>query len=274
MSEKVTIIEPERPFFHFDFSDFWKYRELIWLMGWRDTQLRIKQTVVGFLWIILQPLLPALIFFFIFGVFANIQKANQEYFLKLFSGMAIWGLFSNIVIRNTGCLTGNSTLITKIYFPKLTIPFSNVFPALFDFLVSLLLTIFLVFFFKIGISIKLVALPLFILEAIFMALAFGLLFATLNSFFRDFQNAISFIIQLWMYASPVIYDFSMISKKWHFLLYCNPVCSFIEGFRWSLSLNSFFSKRIFIVSLFFSGIMFFSSLLIFNYYERHFAEKL
>ncbi|MBF0543351.1 MAG: ABC transporter permease [Candidatus Riflebacteria bacterium] len=246
---------------------------MIWLIGWRDIQLRVKQAVLGFLWIILQPLLPTITFFFIFGVFGNIQKANQEYFLKLFCGMAIWNLFSKIIVRNTGCLVSNATLISKIFFPKLVIPIADVFPAFFDFLISLVLIIFLIFFFHLDITIRFLFLPFFILITIILALAFGLLFCTITVFFRDFLNGITFLLQLWMYASPVIYDFSMISEKWHFVLYLNPVSSYIEGFRWALNLNSFFSKRVCVLSTCFSFCMFLLSILIFNYYEKYFAEK-
>ena len=228
------VIEPRRGFFDLDLKSIWEYRDLLYFLVLRDLQVRYKQTAIGVAWVILQPLLTMVVFTLIFGKFAKIPSDGLPYPIFAYSALLPWHLFSSSLSRGGGSVVGNSSLISKIYFPRLILPISGVLSPIVDFAIAFVILIGMMIWFGSIPSWGVLTLPLFILLAMLTALAVGLWLSALNVRYRDVGHAIPFLIQLWMFASPVVYPVNMIPEKWRLFYSLNPMAGVIEGFRWAL----------------------------------------
>ena len=223
----------ERPFAE-GLADIWRFRELLYFLVWRDVKVRYKQTVIGGLWAILQPLITMLIFAVVFGAFVKIPSDGLPYPVFAYAALVPWTYFAQAVSRSGASLVNESNLITKVYFPRLMIPFAAVISPMVEFFLSFLILVALILWYGVPWSWRILAAPAFLLLASMTALSMGLWLSALNVRYRDIAYTLPFLCQIWMYASPVVYPASMVPERWRFLYSLNPMCGVIGGFRWAL----------------------------------------
>ena len=233
--ERRSLIRSEESGVQLDLAEFWIFRELLYFLTLRDIKVRYKQTLMGVAWVIIQPLATVLIFTLVFNRFVRLDTGSVPYPLFALSGLLLWLFFANAVTNSTHSLVSNANLITKVYFPRMFIPAASVAAGLVDLGVAFLLLVVLCFYFGVGLTVNILLLPLFVLMMALLALGVGLLSAALTVKYRDLRHALPFVIQLWMFASPVIYPSSIVPEKWKWLLLINPVAGIIEGFRAALT---------------------------------------
>jgi lipopolysaccharide transport system permease protein len=233
-SGAVTLIQPKRKLSPFELKELIEYRDLLYFLSLREIKLRYKQTNLGVVWVILQPLVPAIIFAILFGNFGRLPSNGQPYLLMVFTGIVAWGFLSNSVGRGSGSLVGNSNLLSKIYFPRIIIPLASISSVVVDGLVGVCAMLVLTLFFGIKPGAHLIAAPFFLIASLLMGLGITLLAASLNVYRRDIGHLVPFALQAWNYMTPVVYSSSLIPKKWLFLYSLNPTVGLIEGFRWSI----------------------------------------
>lgn len=212
----------------------WKYRELLYFLVWRDVKVRYKQTVLGVAWIVLQPLLSTVVFTVIFGILLKVPSDGAPYALFALAALVPWQYFSGSMSRVGTSLVNSANLITKVYFPRLIIPLSGVLSTLVDFTIGFAVLIILLIVYRVPLTPQVVWLPLFLLLAIVTALGFGLWLAALNVRYRDINYLIGFLLQIWMYATPVVFGATLIPERYRWLMALNPITGVVEGFRWSL----------------------------------------
>lgn len=215
-------------------QEIWEYRELLVSFTVRDIKIRYKQTALGFLWAIIQPLFMMIIFTIFFGKLAKIPSDGIPYPLFVLAALLPWTLFAEGITRSTSSMISNANIMTKVYFPRLIMPVSGILSPLMDFGVSFILLLLMMTFFGFIPSINIIFLPLFVLLALATSLGIGLWLSALNVKFRDFQYTIPFMIQLGLFASPVVYPASLVPESVRFLYGINPMAGVIEGFRWTL----------------------------------------
>lgn len=215
--------------------DLWKYRDLFYFLSLRDFQIRYKQTLVGIAWSVFRPLVTMLVFTFVFNKIGNFESVDMPYPLMALSGLLIWQLFSTIVSESSNSLISNSALITKVYFPRIIIPFSSSLVCLVDFFIGLVIYLVISLFLQQGIDIHLLFMPFPILICLFLALGTGFLLSAVNVMYRDVKYVVSFMLQLGIYVSPVAFASSAVPEKWRTLFYMNPLVGVIEVFRWILT---------------------------------------
>lgn len=232
--DPLILIESEDKGSPLNLREIWAYRELLYFLTWRDIKIRYKQTLVGAGWAIIQPLFAMLLFTLLFGKLGRIPSDNIPYPLFAYAGLLPWTFFANAVTNSGNSLVGSTSLITKVYFPRMIIPAAAVAAGLVDFLIAFLLLIPLLIYYRISPTLNLLLLPLFFILTTLLALGVGMWMSALNVRFRDVRYALPFMIQLWLFASPVIYPSSMVPEKWKWILSLNPMTGIIEGFRASL----------------------------------------
>jgi lipopolysaccharide transport system permease protein len=230
----TVVIQPRRGLFDLDLKAVWEYRELIYFLVWRDVKVRYKQTAIGVAWVVLQPLLTMMIFTVIFSYLARIPSDGVPYPLFAYTALLPWTYFSQSLTRGGGGLVGNANLISKVYFPRLIIPLSSVVTPAVDFLLCFVILLGLMAWYGVAPTWGVFALPLFLLLALMTALSVALLLSPVQMKYRDVGYVIPFLVQFWMFASPVIYPVSLIPEQWRLLYSLNPMVSVIEGFRWAL----------------------------------------
>ena len=231
-----VFIEPGRAESNY-WKDLWRYRELFYILSWRDLKVRYKQTVIGVLWSVLRPLLTMMIFTFVFGQIAKFQAPpGVNYAVLVFAGLLPWQFFAAGLTEASNSLVGNERLISKVYFPRMIIPAASVITSLVDFFISLALMFMLLIWYRAVPSINLVFLPLFIIMAFFASFGVGLWLTALNVKYRDFKHVVPFLVQIGLYLSPVGFPSDkaaqMIPEKFRLLYYLNPMVGVIDGFRW------------------------------------------
>ncbi|HTJ53428.1 MAG TPA: ABC transporter permease [Cyclobacteriaceae bacterium] len=232
-NHRITI-EPGRGEKNY-WKDLWVFRELFYILSWRDLKVRYKQTVIGAAWSVVRPLLTTLIFAFIFNRVAKLQAPPHiPYKILVFTGMLPWQFFANALSEASSSLTGNANLISKVYFPRLIIPASSIITSLVDFGISFILLIGMMVFYQFVPDIKILLLPLFIILSLLAALGTGLYVTALNVKYRDFRYIIPFVIQIGLYITPVGFSSSMIAEKWRILYSLNPMVGIVDGFRWCI----------------------------------------
>jgi len=231
----VIYLKPSKGWLSIDLKELWRYRELIFFLTWRDIKVRYKQAVLGIAWAVLQPLLTMLIFTLIFGVLLGTPSQGLPYQLFSLTALLPWQLFATALQRSSVSLVGNSNLITKIYFPRLAIPLSTVFAALVDFVISFFVLLGVMLYYNTWPGWNMLWLPLMVLLSLLTALSVGLWLSALNVQYRDIQHMVPFLIQVWMYASPIVYPIETIPEGiWRWLYGLNPMVGVIQGFRWAL----------------------------------------
>ncbi len=233
--DRRTLIKSEESGVQLNLGELWYYRELLYFLTLRDIKVRYKQTMMGVVWVIIQPLTTVLIFTLVFNRFVRLETGSLPYPLFALSGLLLWLFFANAVTNSTHSLVSNANLITKVYFPRMFIPTASVGAGLVDLAVAFLLLIVLCIYYGTPFTSNILLLPLFILLMALLALGVGLLSAALTVKYRDLRHALPFIIQLWMFASPVIYPMTIVPQKWKLLFMINPVAGIVEGFRASLT---------------------------------------
>ena len=266
-------IEPGRAEKNY-WKDLWRYRELFYILSWRDIKVRYKQTVIGAAWSIIRPVLTTIIFTVIFSRVAGLKSpGTAPYALMVFAGMLPWQFFSNALSESSGSLTGNSNLFTKVYFPRMIIPASSVITSLVDFGISFCIMTAMFVWYGFMPSWHIIFLPVFILLAFTCAFGIGLYLTAVNVKYRDFRYIIPFIVQFGLYVSPVGFNSAVVADKWRVLYSLNPMVGVIDGFRWCLlgdpmHWNSFFVSLGITLAFLWFGIYFFRKM------ERTFADNI
>jgi lipopolysaccharide transport system permease protein len=229
-----VLIEPSRGWASLNLKELWAYRELLYFLALRDVRLRYKQTALGIIWVVLQPLATMLLFSFLFGRLAGIKSDGIPYPIFAYTALLIWTFFSNAVISSSNSLVGSSHLITKVYFPRMIIPMAAVAAGLIDLIISFPLLVILGVYYGVNLRLTILLMPVLVLLTVFLAVGVGMVLSALNVKYRDVRHALPFVIQLWMFASPIIYPASMLPEGWRWLLRLNPLTGIIESFRASL----------------------------------------
>jgi lipopolysaccharide transport system permease protein len=215
-------------------KNLWNRRELIYYLTRRDLIIRYKQTFIGIGWVAIRPFLTMLVFTIIFGSIAQLDSNGLPYGFVVFAGILPWFLFSNLFGETSGCLLANTTILTKIYFPRLVFPITILFVGLVDFCVAFLILIGMMIWYQITPSWTIIFIPCFVVITAAFALGIGLMAATLNVRFRDFQQLIPFLLQMGIYLSPVGYLNQLVPRRWEIIYALNPLAGIINGFRWCL----------------------------------------
>ena len=232
---ETTIIEPGRSARNYR-QDLWKYRELFYVLSWRDLKVRYKQTAIGVLWAFIRPALTLVIFTIVFNRVAGLSaESNMPYALMVLAGLLPWQFFAGAVGESSNSLTQNSALITKVYFPKMIIPASTVVTSLVDFMIAFLLLLPLMFFYGYWPGFRLLFIPILLVPLLSLSLGFGLLLSALNVQFRDFRYVIPFLLQLGLYLSPVGFSSQALPERWQLWYPLNPMVGIIDAFRWAFS---------------------------------------
>ena len=274
-SVPTIVIEPTRGLAALQLRALWEYRELLGFLVWRDVKVRYKQTALGVAWIILQPLVSMVIFTVLFGYLLQAPSDGAPYAVFAYAGLLPWNYFAGSLTRSSQSLVGSANLITKVYFPRLVIPISGVLGGLVDFGVASLVLAGLMALYRIPPTANIVWLPAFLLLALATALGFGLWLAALNVRYRDVNYLVPFLVQIWMYLTPVIYSVTLIPERFRWLLALNPMTGVVGGFRWALLGGVMETEPpglLFAVSVVITLVVLVSGAIFFRSTERTFAD--
>jgi lipopolysaccharide transport system permease protein len=230
----LLTVTPSRGWVALNLADIWAHRELLYFLTWRDIKIRYKQTALGAIWAIIQPLFPMLIFTFFFGRLAKMPSDGIPYSIFAYAGLLPWTYFAAAVGNSSNSIVGSSNLITRVYFPRMIIPAASVLAALVDFTIAFILLAGLMVWYRIPITPAILMLIPLIAMLTLLALGIGMLFSGLTVKYRDIRFALPFLIQVWMFATPVIYPTSLVPEKWRWALALNPLTGIVEGFRTAL----------------------------------------
>ncbi len=228
-------IAPSQGLLKLHLGELWEYRELLYFFVWRDIKVRYKQTAIGAAWAVLQPFLTMLVFSLFFGKLAKIPANGLPYPVFYYCALLPWIYFAGALQSATNVVVEQQRVITKIYFPRVVLPISAVVAGLVDFAISFLVLLALMAYYRIAPTPAVVWLPVFLMLAVATALGMGLWLSALNAFYRDVRYIVPFLVQFWMFASPVAYPSSLVPEKWRWLYGLNPMVGVIEGFRWALT---------------------------------------
>ena len=270
--EPTVVIEPRKSLLHLDLKAIWEYRELLYFLVWRDLKVRYRQTVIGIGWVVLQPVLTMVLFTAVFGNFAKIPSDGVPYPIFTYSALLPWNLFASSLARGTESVVGNAQLISKIYFPRLLLPISGILSPTVDFAISFVIFAAMMIWFRTLPTWGVLALPFFLILALLTALAVGLWLSALNVRYRDVGHTIPFLVQLWMFASPVAYPVSLVPERWRVLYSLNPMAGVIEGFRWALLGKESPDFEVIIISSMMVTTLLISGVVFFKHTERTFAD--
>jgi lipopolysaccharide transport system permease protein len=266
-------IEPPRGLFELRLREVWAYRELLYFFVWRDVKIRYKQTAIGILWVVLQPVLNMLVFTLFFGHLAKLPSDGLPYPVFYFAALVPWTYFSYALSMTTNVVVDNQRLITKVYFPRLILPISAALSGLVDFAIGFcVLALFTVAY---GIRPTLAALwlPALLALAVFTALGVGLWMSALNALYRDVRYVIPFVMQFWMFASPVAYPSTLVPEKWRWLYGLNPMAGVIDGFRWAITGRGHAPSLLLLVSSAAVALVVLGGLFFFNRMESAVADR-
>ena len=230
----TTIIQPRKAFWDLELGSLWEYRELLYFLVWRDIKVKYKQTALGVVWAVLQPLLATLVFSIFFGRLARMPSDGVPYPVFVYVAMVPWQYFANALTESSNSLVASQNLIKKVYFPRLVIPLGSVIAGLVDFCFAFLVLIGMMFYYGITPSISIFLFPVFLLLAVCTALGVGLWMSALNVQYRDVKYTIPFLAQFWMFATPVVYPSSLVPAKYRVWYGLNPMAGVVDGFRYSL----------------------------------------
>ncbi len=266
-------IEPPRGLFELRLREVWAYRELLYFFIWRDVKIRYKQTAIGVLWVVLQPVLNMLVFYIFFGRLAKLPSDGLPYPIFYFAALVPWTYFSYALQMTTNVVVDNQHLITKVYFPRLILPISSALSGLVDFAIGFVVLALFTFAFGIKPSLPALWLPVLLLLAVFTALGVGLWLSALNALYRDVRYVVPFLMQFWMFASPVVYPASMVPARWRWLYGLNPMVGVIDGFRWALTGRGRAPGLLMLVSAFAVALVVLGGLVFFNRMESTVADR-
>jgi lipopolysaccharide transport system permease protein len=259
-------ITPPRGWLDFNLHDIWQYSGLLYFFIWRDIKIRYKQTAIGVVWAVLQPFMTMLIFSLFFGKLAHIPSEGLPAPIFYYCALLPWTYFSTALQAATTTVVDNQRVITKVYFPRVLLPLSAIVSGLVDFAVSFLLFLVMMAYFGIRPTAAILVFPVFLLLAVLTALGVSLWLSALNAIYRDVRYVLPFLVQFWLFASPVAYPSSLVPEKWRWVYGLNPMTGVIEGFRWSLTGHGEVSKSMLAVSsvgviiILIGGMMFFQKM--------------
>jgi len=265
------LIQPKKGFDVINPKELLEYRDLLIFLVIRDIKVKYKQTVLGGLWAIIQPFFMMVIFTLFFGKLAKIPSDGVPYPVFNFVAMVAWTYFSTAINNAGNSIVGSSNLISKVYFPRIFIPLTPVIAGLLDFLIAFVVLLGMLAFFHISPSITILILPVLVILLVFTASGVGLVLAALNTKYRDIKFTIPFLVQFWMFASPIVYPTSMVPQKYRMLYAINPMTGIIEALR-SCLLGGRFPLDLVLVSVAVSTIIFMVGLVYFKNVERFFAD--
>jgi lipopolysaccharide transport system permease protein len=270
MHTEITRIKPSGRV-GWDLKELWAYRELLYFLTWRDVKVRYKQTAVGVLWAVLQPVLTTAIFTIIFSNFARFDTGGVAYPLFALSGLMIWLYVHTAVTMASNSFVSNTNLVTKVYFPRLIVPLAAVIAGLIDLVFSFAILVALMGYYRSWPTPLIVLVPVFIILSALLAAALGILFSALNVKFRDVKFALPFLLQVWMIASPIFYPLSLLSEKWKLAFAINPLTGILEGFRSSL-FGGAFDWKVIGISAASLAVLLVLSIVVFKWMEDEFAD--
>lgn len=282
LSSPPLILRPSKGWAALNLSDIWRYRELIYFLTWRDIKVRYKQTMLGALWAIIQPLFTMVIFTIFFGGMAKIKSGDVPYPIFSYTALLPWGLFTKAITDAGRSLVTNRNMITKVYFPRLVIPLASILSGLVDFAIAFVVLIAMIIYFifspnstyHIHLTAAIWTLPLFLLLSLVTALGVGLWSSALNVIYRDVGYTLPFLTQFWLFITPIAYPSSMISEKWRLVYALNPMTGVVDGFRWALLGMDTPPGPMLIVSTAISLITLVTGLFYFRRMERTFADEI
>ncbi len=267
-----TKILPPKKIEFIDLGEIWQYRDLLSTLALRDIKLRYRQTLLGVVWVIIQPLFTSAIFALIFGRLGKMPSGDVPYEVLTFIAILPWNLVSQSIQRASGSLVRDIRMVTRVFFPRIIIPVSSTVSALLDFLVSVLVLIIVLFVYRIAITWRLLVLPGLLVLVWMISIGVSLFISAFNVYYRDFQYAVSFMLQAWMYISPVAYSMSIIPENWRLVYALNPMVGLIESFRWVFIPSMGFPTVEFSLSVVFMLVVFPISVLVFQKIEKYFAD--
>ncbi len=281
-SEEVLVLRPSRGWSALNLGDLWRYRELIYFLIWRDVKVRYKQTALGASWAILQPFITMVVFTLLFGRLAKMPSDGIPYPLFVYTGLLPWGLFTKAIGDAGRSMVTNRSMITKVYFPRLSIPLASVLAGLVDFALAFLVLIGMMVVYnyvpaleyQVVITPAILTLPLFLLLALVTSLGVGLWLSALNVQYRDVNYILPFLTQFWLFITPIAYPASMIPEKWQMLYSLNPMTGVVEGFRWALLGVKEAPSPMIAVSSTIAIVLLVSGLFYFRRMERTFADEI
>lgn len=272
----TVVIQPTRGWASLHLRAVWEYRELLYFLAWRDVKVRYKQTILGVLWIVLQPVVSMVVFSVLFGGLLKVPSGGVPYPIFAYAALLPWNYFAGSLNRSSTSVVNSAQLITKVYFPRLIIPISGTLSGLVDFGVAFVVLLGLMMYYGIAPTMATLLLPGFLLLAMLTALGFGLWLSALNVRYRDINYLVPFLVQIWMYATPVIYGSTLIPERFRFLLGLNPMTGVVEGFRWALLSNHLADAHppgfLFSISIAISLAVLVSGVVFFRNTERSFAD--
>lgn len=267
----MTVIEPKRGWDILDFAEILRYGDLIYFLVWRDIKVRYKQTVLGVAWAVIQPFMSMVVFSIIFGHWVKIPSEGHPYPIFVYAALLPWTFFANAITTCGNSVIGSPNLITKVYFPRLIVPIASIGAGIVDFLLSLGVMLLLMVYYGMTWHMSMLAVPFLFMAVLFTALGIGTFLSALTVAYRDFRYVIPFMVQLWMYATPVVYSQTLFPEKWRWTLNLNPMAGLIEGFR-SVFLGQPFDKGGFLISFVVSILLFLIGLSYFKQVERNFSD--
>lgn len=270
---EVTRIKPGGRWQQLDLKDIWAYRELLYFLAWRDVKIRYKQTAIGILWAVLQPVLTTAVFTVIFSRFARFDTGAAPYPLFALSGLMIWLFVHTSITMASTSFVNNTNLVTKVYFPRLIVPMAATIASLLDLLFGIAILAVLMLWYGTYPNVQIVFAPLFLLLAVIQAVGFGMLFSALNVRFRDVKFALPFLLQVWMIASPIFYPTSLLSERWKLVFALNPLTGIVDGFRSSL-FGTTYDWPVITISTISVTVLTMLSLLVFKKMEDDFADMI
>ena len=272
----VIRIEPSTGWVPLRLGEFWAYRELLYFLVWRDIKVRYKQTILGASWAIIQPFFTMVVFSIFFGRLANVPSDDLPYPLFSFAALVPWTFFANGLSQASNSLVANANMVKKIYFPRLTMPVASVLAGLVDFVLALSVLLLMLFYYSrsydISVTWNVLYLPLFLLLAMVTALGASLWLTAMNVQFRDVRYAVPFIVQAWLFITPIAYSSTLLSEPWRTVYGINPMAGVVEGFRWALLGANTAPGPIIMVSVGMSIILLVSGAYYFRRMERSFAD--
>lgn len=267
----VVLNEADSTHAAFNLGDIWDYRELLYFLTWRDIKVRYKQTAIGAAWAIIQPLLIVLVFAVFFGLFMGVPTEDMPFIVFFYCAMLPYMFFSNALSLSSGSLINSSNLITKIYFPRAIVPIASVAAGLVDLLITTAILVAMLPLYGARPTVGFLMLPVMLLVTLCLSMAFGILLSALTVKYRDIRHALPFVLQLWMYVTPIVYPLTVVPEKWRWLMYINPLTGVVEGIR-SAVWGRPFNWAAIALSIAITALMLFVSALAFRRIENSFAD--
>lgn len=268
----MIIIRPSAGWRSLDLKDLWQYRELLYFLAWRDIKVRYKQTVLGAVWAIIQPFLTMVVFSLFFGKLAKVPSDGIPYPLFAYAALVPWTLFANGLSQSADSLVGSANLIKKVYFPRLVIPISSVLCGLVDFVLAFVVLLGMMLWYGLVPTVNVIWLPCLLALTLVTVLGTGFWLSAMNVQFRDVRYTIPFLVQFWLFATPIAYPSSLLTEPWRTMYGINPMVGVVEGFRWALLGTETAPGAAILVSSFVAAVMFVTGAFYFRRMEKTFAD--